>query len=171
MKATGVVRRIDELGRVVIPKEIRRSLRIKEGDPLEVYIQDGCVVYKKYSPLNELQEFAQKYAEVLHTVTHYIAVVSDNDKIIAVAGTAKRFFMGKPIWNLALSVIEERKTLTSTAEKVQEEFGYFAQIATPIIYEGEVVGVIGLITNDVVRDTDCALLEAASMFLAKQIEL
>jgi AbrB family transcriptional regulator (stage V sporulation protein T) len=172
MKATGIIRRIDDLGRVVIPKEIRRILRIKEGDPLEVFIHDGCVMYKKYSPIGELGEFAQEYADSLFEATGYVTLISDKENIIAVAGISKRDFLNKPIWNLALKVIEERKVLKGFIEEDQEEFDYQTQIVAPIILENDVIGVIGLIAkNDIVGITEQKLIETAAMFLAKQMEV
>ena len=91
MKATGIVRRIDDLGRVVIPKEIRRTMRIREGDPLEIYTDtDGQVIFKKYSPMGELSEFAAQICDALHKTTGGIAAVCDRDAVIAVAGGGKR---------------------------------------------------------------------------------
>ena len=91
MKATGIVRRIDDLGRVVIPKEIRRTLRIREGDPLEIFVdREGEVILKKYSPIGELGDFAKEYADSLNEAIGHIALISDRDNIIAVSGTEKR---------------------------------------------------------------------------------
>ena len=96
MKATGVVRRIDDLGRVVIPKEIRKVLRIKEGDPLEIFTdQNGEVVLKKYSPIGELSEFAQDYAETISKTTGHIDCITDKDTVIAVSGGSKKDFLEK----------------------------------------------------------------------------
>lgn len=96
MKATGVVRRIDDLGRVVIPKEIRKTLRIKEGDPLEIFTdREGQVILKKYSPIGELSEFATGYAETLAKTTGHIACITDKDTIIAVSGGSKKEFWNK----------------------------------------------------------------------------
>ena len=102
MKATGIVRRIDDLGRVVIPKEIRRTLRIREGDPLEIFVDhDGEVILKKYSPIGELGEFAQEYADSLFEATNHIAIITDRDQIIAIAGASKKDFLGKSIGTAA----------------------------------------------------------------------
>ena len=91
MKATGIVRRIDELGRVVIPKEIRRTLRIREGDPLEIFTdRDGEVILKKYSPIGELGDFAQEYAEALFQSVGHVTIICDKDAVIAVAGASKK---------------------------------------------------------------------------------
>ena len=91
MKATGIVRRIDDLGRVVIPKEIRKTLRIREGDPLEIFTdKDGEVILKKYSPIGELSEFAVQYAETLAKTSGHVACITDKDSVIAVSGAPKR---------------------------------------------------------------------------------
>ena len=98
MKATGIVRRIDDLGRVVIPKEIRRTMRIREGDPLEIYTDtDGQVIFKKYSPMGELSEFAAQICDALHKTTGGIAAVCDRDAVIAVAGGGKRELLDRRI--------------------------------------------------------------------------
>ena len=98
MKATGIVRRIDDLGRVVIPKEIRRTMRIREGDPLEIYTtKDGEVIFKKYSLLGGLEDFAAQFCDTLSHSTEFTAAVTDRDAIIAVAGVGKRELLGKTI--------------------------------------------------------------------------
>lgn len=97
MKATGIVRRIDDLGRVVIPKEIRRTLRIREGDPLEIFTdREGEIILQKYSPIGELGEFAKHYAEALSQTSGHIACITDRDQIIAIAG-GRKDLMSKPI--------------------------------------------------------------------------
>ena len=98
MKATGIVRRIDDLGRVVIPKEIRRTLRIREGDPLEIFTdREGEVILKKYSPIGELGDFAAEYAESLHNTSGHIICVADRDSIIAVSGASIKEFLEKQL--------------------------------------------------------------------------
>ena len=99
MKATGIVRRIDDLGRVVIPKEIRKTLRIREGDPLEIFTdKDGEVILKKYSPIGELSEFAVQYAETLAKTSGHVACITDKDSVIAVSGAPKREFLDKNMY-------------------------------------------------------------------------
>ena len=98
MKATGIVRRIDDLGRVVIPKEIRRTLRIREGDPLEIFVdREGEVILKKYSPIGELSDFAQEYAESLQQSTGHIAIITDRDAVVAIAGAPKKQWLGREV--------------------------------------------------------------------------
>lgn len=87
MKATGIVRRIDDLGRVVIPKEIRKTLRIKEGTPLEIFTdREGEIILKKYSPIGELNVFAKEYAEALAQSSGMVACITDHDQVVAAAG-------------------------------------------------------------------------------------
>lgn len=109
MKATGIVRRIDDLGRVVIPKEIRRTLRIREGDALEIFTAaDGEVIFKKYSPIGELSEFAGQYTDVLSRATGLPVIITDRDHVIAVSGMAKKDAMDKRISPALENLIENR---------------------------------------------------------------
>ena len=113
MKATGVVRRIDDLGRIVIPKEIRRTLRIKEGDPIEIFTdKEGEVILKKYSPIGELSEFATGYAETLAKTTGHIACITDKDSVIAVSGGSKKEFLEKAISPELEKLIENKEVYT-----------------------------------------------------------
>ena len=114
MKATGVVRRIDDLGRVVIPKEIRKTLRIKEGDPLEIFTdKEGEVILKKYSPIGELSEFATGYAETLARTTGHIACITDKDTVIAVSGGSKKEFLEQDVSPELESIMDEKESYTS----------------------------------------------------------
>jgi len=116
LKATGIVRRIDDLGRVVIPKEIRRTLRIREGDPLEIFTdREGEVILKKYSPIGELSDFAAQYAESLHKTSGHITCISDRDTIIAVSGASKKEFLEKALSPEVERIIEEKNTLVIKA--------------------------------------------------------
>ena len=119
MKATGIVRRIDDLGRVVVPKEIRRTLRIREGDPLEIFTdREGEIILKKYSPIGELSQFAGQYAESLAQSTGHLVCITDRDHVIAAAGNGKKEFEGKPISRQLEELIEDRTGInTMTAEE------------------------------------------------------
>ena len=109
MKATGIVRRIDDLGRVVIPKEIRRTLRIREADPLEIFTdREGEIILKKYSPIGEMSTFAKQYAESLAQVSGHIALITDRDQFIAVSGGMKSL-LGKSISADLEEVLEKRQ--------------------------------------------------------------
>ncbi len=183
MKATGIVRRIDDLGRVVIPKEIRRTLKIREGDPLEIFVdRDGEVILKKYSPIGELGDFAQEYADSLYEAIGHIALIADRDTIIAVAGAPKKEFMNKPLSPAVEKVMETRKSalINNTADhkfyKEAEDDGaakFTAEVIAPIISEGDPIGAVILGTRD--RDVkmgelEIKLVETAAGFLAKQME-
>lgn len=180
MKATGIVRRIDDLGRVVIPKEIRRTLRIREGDPLEIFTdREGEIILKKYSPIGELGAFAKEYAESLSQTVGHITCIVDKDQIIAVSGTTKRDFMEKHISadlekviNTRNSVIAERtdpnfvKILEDDAEGL-----YNSQLIVPIICEGDVLGAVLFLSNDKkMGDVEQKLAQTAAGFLGKQME-
>ena len=109
MKATGIVRRIDDLGRVVIPKEIRRTLRIRESDPLEIFTdREGEIILKKYSPIGELGNFAKEYAESLAQVAGCMVCICDHDQVIAAAGSGSKEYLGKRIHSELEDVIADR---------------------------------------------------------------
>lgn len=177
MKATGIVRRIDDLGRVVIPKEIRRTLRIREGDPLEIFVdRDGEVILKKYSPIGELGDFAQEYADSLYESTGHIALISDRDAIVAVSGAPKKQWLDKSVNDIIEKVMESRKSIVVTKDEVSEDdidWGFESQVISPIIAEGDPIGVVILCTKEPdhkLGELEIKLTETASGFLAKQME-
>ena len=178
MKATGIVRRIDDLGRVVIPKEIRRTMRIREGDPLEIYTDhEGEVIFKKYSPIGELSSFATQYADTLSRVCSMAVVICDRDSVIAGGGLPKKDFLEVRISAEAERLIEER---TLYLHKEGEAFyGIVDSVNTwqisclmPIIAEGDVVGCVVSLTNTdrTASETEQKLIETAATFLGKQLE-
>lgn len=117
MKATGIVRRIDDLGRVVVPKEIRRTLRIREGDPLEIFTdRQGEIILKKYSPIGELSQFAGQYAESLSQTTGDLVCITDRDHVVAVAGSGKKEYDGKPLSKQMEGIIENREDFVANRE-------------------------------------------------------
>jgi len=184
VKATGIVRRIDDLGRVVIPKEIRRTLRIREGDPLEIFTdREGEVILKKYSPIGELGEFANEYVETLHHTLGHIACVADKDSIIAVAGGTKKEFLDKPISLDLEQVMEMKKTVVanrgeegriySIVNNEEDREKYFSQVIAPIISEGDVIGAVILLSkepNVTMGETEVKIAETAAGFLGRQME-
>lgn len=175
VKATGIVRRIDDLGRVVIPKELRRALRLREGDPIEMFLdKDGTLILKKYSPIGELSDFAKEYADSLHEATGDVVLITDRDNIIAISGVPKKRFLNKPIWASAIKSMNEYKTvLESGSIKLEEVEGYVfnSQVIAPIICEGDVLGVVGLISEkENMGIVEKKLAETAAGFLAKQME-
>ncbi|MBP3284308.1 MAG: stage V sporulation protein T [Clostridia bacterium] len=182
MKATGIVRRIDDLGRVVIPKEIRKTLRIREGDPLEIFTdKDGEVILKKYSPIGELSEFAVQYAETLAKTSGHIACITDKDSVIAVSGAPKREFLDKNISYELEKIMNDKTTwvVKNSTEKRVPIFNnenldkYYAQVISPIVSEGDTIGSVVLMATDAASqmgDAEVKLAQSAAGFLGKQME-
>ena len=182
MKATGVVRRIDDLGRVVIPKEIRKTLRIKEGEPLEIFTdREGQVILKKYSPIGELSEFAVQYAETLAKTSGHVACITDKDSVIAVSGAPKREFLDKNISYELEKIMNDKSTMIvhSANEKKVPIFNnenldkYYAQVISPIISEGDTIGSVVLMATDntaQMGEAEIKLAQSAAGFLGKQME-
>ena len=179
MKATGIVRRVDDLGRIVIPKEIRRTLRIREGDPLEIYTEkDGGVIFRKYSPMGDLQEFASQMCESIGTATGHIAAISDRDAIIALHGAPKRELMDKPNSPELEKLMEQRRnylfrTGDSPIYAADGAEKYRLGAAAPILSQGDLMGCVMLLLEDSdapLRETDQELAKIAAGFLGKQME-
>jgi len=180
LKATGIVRRIDDLGRVVIPKEIRRTLRIREGDPLEIFTdREGEIILKKYSPIGELGAFAKEYAESLAQSSGHITCIVDKDQIIAVSGGAKKEFMEKHISSALEKAINQRSTVSANRSEggyipildEEDSNAYNNQLITPIIAEGDVLGAIIFLSPDKkMGEVEGKLAQTAAGFLGKQME-
>ena len=182
MKATGIVRRIDDLGRVVIPKEIRRTMRIREGDPLEIYTdREGEVIFKKYSPIGELMDFASEYAETLYKTCNMPVAVCDRDCIIACAGVPKKEFLEKKNSASLEKIIEARSLYTDEkteqkAHLTEENESCHISCAMPIFTEGDVIGCVMSLAGEGVRgerlgyETEAKLIQTAASFLGKQLE-
>lgn len=178
MKATGIVRRIDDLGRVVIPKEIRRTMRIREGDPLEIYTtKDGEVIFKKYSLLGGLEDFAVQFCDTLSRSTEFTAAVTDRDTVIAVAGVGKRELLGKTISEPLEQIMEERQVwLWDSSEEATEACegvsGFTTAVAAPILCEGDVLGLVLFLTADhrAAGETEYKLAQTVAAFLGKNME-
>ncbi|KYP81262.1 stage V sporulation protein T [Ferroacidibacillus organovorans] len=179
MKATGIVRRIDDLGRVVIPKEIRRTLRIREGDPLEIFVdRDGEVILKKYSPIGELGDFAKEYAESLNETLGHPTLITDRDAVIATAGAPKKDYLEKSIGPEVEKAMEDRKlSVATTASEMQivkdRSEHISSRVIAPIIYNGDPIGSVILFSRDEqvhMGELETKLAETAAGFLSKQME-
>lgn len=182
MKATGIVRRIDDLGRVVIPKEIRKTLRIREGDPLEIFTdRDGGVILKKYSPIEELSNFSKEYAESLQQAIGNIVLIADKDEFISVCGISKKEYLEKKISNELEKVLSNRKTVCITEEDkflplcADENLSnkYSSQIISPIVAEGDAIGAVIILSkegDEKLGIVEQKLAETAASFLGKQME-
>ena len=182
MKATGIVRRIDDLGRVVIPKEIRRNLHIREGEPLEIFVgEDNSIVLKKYSAVGEIEAFASAYAESLSKASGYPTCITDRQSVIAVSGVSKKEYIDKKLTPEVERAIDDRTTLLS-----KEHRGSYVPlfedipanklssfVVSPIISHGDSVGSVIMFTSDgrnYIGDTEAKLTQSAASVLGKQLE-
>ena len=181
MKATGIVRRIDDLGRVVIPKEIRRTLRLREGTPLEIFTdREGEIILKKYSPMMELTAFSGQYAEAMAQSSGLMVCITDRDQVVAVAGGPKKELLSKTISRELEWVIMERETVQAAVgdkrflHLVPDEVeGLYAEVIVPIICEGDAIGSVALFSRDQrtkMGDTELKLAQTAAGFLGRQME-
>ncbi len=181
MKATGIVRRIDDLGRIVVPKEIRRTLRIREGDPLEIFTdREGEIILKKYSPIGELSQFAGEYAESLSQTTGYLVVITDCDHVVAVSGAGRRDFESKPISKQLEDAISARKNFLASREEsgfikitIDDTGEFSSQAISTIICEGDAIGAVILCSRDEknkLSEAEGKLATAAAGFLGRQME-
>ena len=181
MKATGIVRRIDDLGRVVIPKEIRRTLRIREGDSLEIFTdRQGEIILKKYSPIGELSHFAKDYAESLSSTLGTTVCITDHDQIIAAAGYGRKELQDKYISKRLEGTLSEReqviayqgeKKYVPVTDDMQDMF--YGQIISPILCEGDVLGAVILLEKQDKKklgEAEQRVISSASNFLGRQME-
>ena len=179
MKATGIVRRVDDLGRIVIPKEIRRTLRIREGDPLEIYTEkDGGVIFRKYSPMGDLQDFAAQICDSIGANTGRIAAVADRDCIIALSGAPKRELMDKPNSQELDKLMEQRKNYRyqsgeSLIKATEGSDKYHLGVAAPILSQGDLMGCVMLLLGEdrtPLQEHDQKLAQTVAGFLGRQME-
>ncbi len=172
MKATGVVRRIDDLGRIVIPKEIRKTLRLKNGENLEIFVDENeNIILKKYSQIDKLKEFAGQITEAINNVTKKSVFIINTDSFVSISGKKKEY-LNKPISNELIEMINNRHEIKNqyqvqmTEEKIENENIAFC----PIIINGDAIGAIMMMSKDEVTETDFQTLKIISSFLTKHIE-
>jgi len=179
MKATGIVRRIDDLGRVVIPKEIRRTLRIREGDPLEIYTDSqGGVIFRKYSPVGELSAFAAQYADVLNKTANIPALVCDCDHVVAASGVSRKEYLERRVSPELEECMKARRPFvggkSSTGLCPVEGLNRTASVICPILASSDVTGAVIMLAPEenagVPGDAEIKLAQAAAAFLGKQME-
>ncbi|MBQ4110679.1 MAG: AbrB/MazE/SpoVT family DNA-binding domain-containing protein [Clostridia bacterium] len=180
MKATGIVRRIDDLGRVVIPKEIRRTLRIREGDPLEIYTdKEGTVVFKKYSPVGELTAFSSEYAEAIYKITSKPTAIVDKDCVVAVSGMPKKELIEKEISKDLDEILDDRMTYAYYEEDeeplplLEENEKYFCSIVCPIVCEGDAIGAVIIFNSDMPQksgETEEKIAQTSATVLGRILE-
>ena len=172
MKSTGVVSRIDELGRIVIPKEIRKNLRIKNGDSLEIFLDDEAIILKKYSQIESLEMLAENYVETFNQVMKHNIIVTDRDKVIAIAGNLKKKFLGKPISEFTDRSIERRDSFVERQKKNvsfiedNEEFCYYS--FSSIVNNGDAIGAVIILSTEIpITDSEEKMAIILSRILSK----
>jgi len=178
MKATGIVRRIDDLGRVVIPKEIRRTLRIREGDPLEIFTdKEGGVIFKKYSQLGGVSDFAGQLCDTMSKAVGQVAVITDRDSCLAVGGTSRRELTDKRVTPELERLMDQRKTYQASSGSplllCEENDKYQVYTAVPILSEGDVLGCVALAApqgDGRSTEVELILVQTAAAFLGKHME-
>ena len=179
MRATGIVRRIDDLGRIVIPKEIRKTMHIRESDPLEIFTErDGGIILKKYSPIGELSKYAREFAEAISSVTGCLACVSDHDQIVAAAGPDQKDYNQKAISEDLERTISNRECVTilpGSRERLElmsdRESCYQSAVVAPIISAGDAIGSVIICSNkDELGEAERKIAQTASAVLGKQME-
>ena len=179
MKATGIVRRVDDLGRIVIPKEIRRTLHIKESDPLEIFTdRDGAVIFKKYSPMGELADFAAQICQALHKTTGVPVAICDRDAIVTAAGSGHRSITEKPISKELESTLNARSLYYAPQDvpgfmPTGTDTDLRVEIAAPILAEGDILGgvlFLGDVSRRVTTEVEQKLAQAVALFLGKHME-
>ncbi|MGN0317176.1 MAG: stage V sporulation protein T [Lachnospira sp.] len=179
MKATGIVRRIDDLGRIVIPKEIRRTLRIRETDPMEIFTDtEGQIILKKYSPMRELSAFAGKYADSLSDATGMTVCVTDREHIIAAAGEDKKKLINKSVTQELNDIMDERRSVVATDTdglfvKITDDADFKQEAIHPIICEGDVLGTVFMASLDLKHkfgENEKKMVKTAADFLGRHME-
>ncbi|MGN1013799.1 MAG: stage V sporulation T C-terminal domain-containing protein [Butyricicoccus sp.] len=178
MKATGIVRRIDDLGRVVIPKEIRRTMRIREGDPLEIYTdRNGEVIFKKYSPMGELGTFVRQLCDALSRTAGSSCVICDRDSVIAASGSVKKDIIERSVSPALEQIMQERRMVQPQDGSVfvTGDDRYPIAIAAPIIAEGDVSGCVAFLDEEhkdrPAGEVESKLLQSAALFLGQQMTM
>ncbi len=173
MKTTGVIRRIDELGRIVIPKEIRKNLRIKNGENIEIFLDGDAIILKKFSQIESLENVSVDYVEAFNQIIHHNIIVTDRDKVIAVAGPLKKKYLGKEINEFTERSIERRDSFSDKQKRNfkiiedEEEMGYFSFAS--IVDNGDAIGSVIIISTDIpITDMEDKLAIVLSKLLSKQ---
>ena len=175
MKSTGVIRRIDDLGRIVIPKELRKNLRIKEGDNLEIFIDNEDIILRKYSMMNKINDLAQELTDAIYTFTKHNVFITDTDTIIAASGTLKKDYLNRSISNFIVKSINRREKILENHFKelnfINEEEIECSYLLSTILVNAEAIGMIVIISEtDKLSEIEMQLANIVSTFVAKYLE-
>ncbi len=174
MRSTGIVRRMDELGRVVIPKELRRVMRIKEGEEIEVTQKDDTLILRKYSAVSEMLDFQMEYAMSVYRTTGFTAIITDNDKIVAVSGDLTKLAVGSPVSENLREIIERRKMEDYSGSSLIPFFdgkldGVKGQVVVPIIVRGDIMGAVVLYSKKLPNETLVKTAETGAYFIGSRL--
>ena len=175
MKSTGVVRRVDDLGRIVIPKEIRRTLRIRDGESLEIFVDREMIALKKFSTMTDMDDISKQLVDIVNTVTHQNVFITDRDNFIAGSGNLRKKYLNKPISKSLELIMKERKTIVESSlhpielsDSVVEEYGY---VICPVIMNGDAIGLVLIISESSnIGQVEEKMADVVSKFLGKHIE-
>lgn len=175
MKATGIIRRIDDLGRVVIPKEIRKNLRIKEGDNLEIFVENEEIILKKYSMMNKINDLAQELTDAIYTFMKHSIFITDTDQVVAGSGSLKKRFLNKNISDFIVQSIKRREKMLENHFKELEftvdDSIMCSYVMSTILVNGEATGMILIISEDEkLGETEMQLASIVSSFMTKYLE-
>ena len=175
MKSTGVVRRVDDLGRIVIPKEIRRTLRIRDGESLEIFVDKDTIALKKFSKMTDIEDISKQLVEIINSNINKNILITDRDKFIAASGNLKKKYIDRNISNYLEKVMNERKIVVESTkhsieilDNMKEDLSY---IICPIIMNGDAIGLLLILSEkDDISVSDEKLAYVTSQFLGKHIE-
>lgn len=175
MRTTGVVRRIDDLGRIVIPKEMRRTLRIHDGESLEIFVEDEMIALKKYSSMSDLNDISNDLSNTINKVLLKEVLITDRDKVISSSGNLKSKYQGKNISKYLEEKLANRETVIEKSVKevefVDGQIEKCSYTISPIIMNGDAIGTVVIFTvSDSITDIEVKMANMASKFLGKHIE-
>ena len=175
MKATGIIRRIDDLGRVVIPKEIRKNLRIKEGDNLEIFVVNEDIILKKYSMMNKINDLAQELTDAIFTFMKHSIFITDTDQVVAASGPLKKKYLNKNISDFITESIKRRDKILENHFKelnfIEDEKLTCSFVLSTILVNGEATGMILIISEEEkMSEAEMQMAGIVSSFMTKYLE-
>ncbi len=174
MKSTGVVRRVDDLGRIVIPKEIRRTLRIRDGESLEIFVDREMIALKKFSKMSDMNEVSKQLVDIVNSVIGQNVFITDRDNFIAGSGSLRKEYLNKSISKFLESIMKERRTVVRqdlhNIELIDGEIEKYAYVICPVIMNGDAIGLVLIVSSQSVGQIEEKMADVVSKFLGKHIE-
>ena len=173
MKATGVVRRIDELGRIVIPKEIRKTFRIKEGENVEIYIDDNNIILKKYSELKNVSDISSNIIDSVFSIINKDIIITDMSNIVELSPSLKNVFLNKELSVEYQNMLSKREKIIQKSSEnlcITDQTVNYSYIVNPMIVNGDLIGSIVLLSKDTITNNDIIVLDIITKILTKYIE-